>query len=197
MKLKKVIFTLSLILASFVTAITAYAKEVKSTIPVTYTISEDSRYDLNIKVSGDGTVYDGSKRIRNGRVVHQLKVSEEKVLEIIPDEGIKLKSISWSNGEVDLSKYYEIEDVSRGKKLSLKGISTDSELEIQFDIKNNTSENLDQDQNKNDSDIKDDGEKSPQTGDNGMLGWIILFILSLAMILLYVNIDRRKSKVKK
>lgn len=195
MKLKKVIFTLSLILASFVTAITAYAKEVKSTIPVTYTISEDSRYDLNIKVSGDGTVYDGSKRIRNGRVVHQLKVSEEKVLEIIPDEGIKLKSISWSNGEVDLSKYYEIEDVSRGKKLYLKGISTDSELEIKFYSKDNTVGNLDQDQN--DSDIKDDGEKSPQTGDKGMLGWIILFILSLAMILLYVNIDRRKSKVKK
>ncbi|BDC00676.1 hypothetical protein CP118TE_03850 [Clostridium perfringens E] len=176
-------------------AIPAYARVGQNTIPVTYNISEQSRYDLNIKVSGNGTVYDGRKSIRNGNVVHQLKVSEEKVLEIIPDEGIKLKSISWRNGEVDLSKYYEIEDISGGKKLSLKGISTDSELEIQFDIKNNTSGNLGQDQN--DSDIKEDGEKSPQTWDNGMLGWIILFILSLAMILLYVNIDRRKSKVKK
>ncbi|UBK98056.1 hypothetical protein KLF26_02210 [Clostridium perfringens] len=176
-------------------AIPAYARVGQNTIPVTYNISEQSRYDLNIKVSGNGTVYDGRKSIRNGNVVHQLKVSEEKVLEIIPDEGIKLKSISWRNGEVDLSKYYEIEDISGGKKLSLKGISTDSELEIQFDIKNNTSGNLGQDQN--DLDIKEDGEKSPQTGDNGMLEWIILFILSLAMILLYVNIDRRKSKVKK
>lgn len=192
-KFYKILMLFSLLFIS----IPAYANVGQSKIPVTYNISEDSRYDLNIKVSGDGTVYDGRKSIRNGNVVHQLKVSEEKVLEIIPDEGIKLKRISWRNGEVDLSKYYEIEDVSGGKKLYLKGISTDSELEIQFDIKNNTSENLGQDQNQNNSDIKDDGEKSPQTGDNGMLGWIILFILSLAMILLYVNIDRRKSKVKK
>lgn len=171
------------------------AKEAKSTIPVTYSVSEDYRYDLNVKVSGDGTVYDGTKSIRNGKVVHQLRVSEEKVLEIIPDKGASLNSISWRNGDIDLSKYYEIEDIRGGKKLYLKGISTDSELEIKFYSKYNGNSNLDQD--KNDSDIKDDGEKIPQTGDRGLLGWIILFIFSLAMILLYVNIDRRKSKVKK
>lgn len=190
-KFYKILMLFSLLFIS----IPAYANVGQSKIPVTYNVSEDSRYDLNIKVSGDGTVYDGTKSIRNGKVVHQLKVSEEKVLEIIPDKGISLKSISWRNGDIDLSKYYEIEDIRGGKKLYLKGISTDSELEIKFYSKDNTGGNLDQDQN--DSDIKDDGEKSPQTGDKGMLGWIILFILSLAMILLYVNIDRRKSKVKK
>lgn len=184
-----IIFSLLFIILIY---IPAYANVGQSKIPVTYNVPEDSRYDLNIKVSGDGTVYDGTKSIRNGKVVHQLKVSEEKVLKIIPDEGIKLKSISWSNGDVDLSKYYEIEEMSRGKKLSLKGISTDSELEIQFDIKNNTSGNLGQDQN--DSDIKDDGEKSPQTGDKGMLGWIILFILSFTMILIYGTTYRRNQK---
>lgn len=184
-----IIFSLLFIILIY---IPAYANVGQSKIPVTYNVPEDSRYDLNIKVSGDGMVYDGTKSIRNGKVVHQLKVSEEKVLKIIPDEGIKLKSISWSNGDVDLSKYYEIEEMSRGKKLSLKGISTDSELEIQFDIKNNTSGNLGQDQN--DSDIKDDGEKSPQTGDKGMLGWIILFILSFTMILIYGTTYRRNQK---
>lgn len=184
-----IIFSLLFIILIY---IPAYANVGQSKIPVTYNVPEDSRYDLNIKVSGDGTVYDGTKSIRNGKVVHQLKVSEEKVLKIIPDEGIKLKSISWSNGDVDLSKYYEIEEMSRGKKLSLKGISTDSELEIQFDIKNNTSGNLGQDQN--DSDIKDDGEKSPQTGDKGMLGWIILFILSFTMVLIYGTTYRRNQK---
>ncbi|NGT88227.1 hypothetical protein [Clostridium perfringens] len=190
-KFYKILMLFSLLFIS----IPAYANVGQSKIPVTYNVSEDSRYDLNIKVSGDGTVYDGTKSIRNGKVVHQLKVSEEKVLEIIPDKGASLKSISWRNGDIDLSKYYEIEDIRGGKKLYLKGISTDSELEIKFYSKDNTAGNLDQ--NQNDSDIKDDGEKSPQTGDKGMLGWIILFILSLAMILLYVNIDRRKSKVKK
>lgn len=120
-----IIFSLLFIILIY---IPAYANVGQSKIPVTYNVPEDSRYDLNIKVSGDGTVYDGTKSIRNGKVVHQLKVSEEKVLKIIPDEGIKLKSISWSNGDVDLSKYYEIEEMSRGKKLSLKGISTDLSL---------------------------------------------------------------------
>ena len=171
------------------------AKEAKSTIPVTYSVSEDCRYDLNVKVRGDGTVYDGSKSIRNGSIVHKLKVGEEKEFRIIPDNGIKLKNISWKDGDKDLSKYYNIGDINNGKIISLRGIATDSELIIEFEEKKDISSNLDQDQN--DSDIKDDGEKSPQTGDKGMLGWIILFILSLAMILLYVNIDRRKSKVKK
>ena len=190
-KFYKILMLFSLLFIS----IPAYANVGQSKIPVTYNVSEDSRYDLNIKVSGDGTVYDGTKSIRNGKVVHQLKVSEEKVLEIIPDKGASLKSIHWGNGDIDLSKYYEIEDIRGGKKLYLKGISTDSELEIKFDSKDNTSGNLDQDQN--DSDIKDDGEKSPQTGDKGMLGWIILFILSFTMILIYRTIDGRKSIVKK
>lgn len=190
-KFYKILMLFSLLFIS----IPAYANVGQSKIPVTYNVSEDSRYDLNIKVSGDGTVYDGTKSIRNGKVVHQLKVSEEKVLEIIPDKGASLKSIHWGNGDIDLSKYYEIEDIRGGKKLYLKGISTDSELEIKFDSKDNTSGNLDQDQN--DSDIEDDGEKSPQTGDKGMLGWIILFILSLTMMLIYRTIDGRKLKVKK
>lgn len=167
------------------------AKEAKSTIPVTYSVSEDCRYDLNVKVRGDGTVYDGSKSIRNGSIVHKLKVGEEKEFRIIPDNGIKLKNISWKDGDKDLSKYYNIEDINNGKIISLRGIATDSELIIEFEEKKDISSNLDQDQN--DSDIKDDGEKSPQTGDKGMLGWIILFILSLNMMLIYRTMDRKNQ----
>ena len=167
------------------------AKEAKSTIPVTYSVSGDCRYDLNVKVRGDGTVYDGSKSIRNGSIVHKLKVGEEKEFRIIPDNGIKLKNISWKDGEKDLSKYYNTEDINNGKIISLRGIATDSELIIEFGEKKDISSNLDQDQN--DSDIKDDGEKSPQTGDKGMLGWIILFILSLNMMLIYRTMDRKNQ----
>ena len=167
------------------------AKEEKSTIPVTYSVSEDCRYDLNVKVSGDGTVYDGFKSIRNGSIVHQLKVSEEKEFRIIPDNGSKLKNISWKDGDKDLSKYYDIEDINNEKIISLKGVATDSELIIEFEEKKDISSNLHQDQN--DSNIKGDGEKSPQTGDKGMLGWIILFILSLTMMLIYISIDRKNQ----
>lgn len=168
------------------------AKEAKSTIPVTYSVSEDCRYDLNVKVRGDGTVYDSSKSIRNGSIVHRLKVSEEKEFRIIPDNGSKLKNISWKDGDKDLSKYYNIGDINNGKIISLRGIATDSELIIEFEEKKDISSNLDQDQN--DFDIKDDGEKSPQTGDKGMLGWVILFILSLTMILIYGTTYRRNQK---
>lgn len=190
-KLYKIPMLFSLLLL-FMSIPVYAAKEAKSTIPVTYSVSEDCRYDLNVKVRGDGTVYDGSKSIRNGSIVHRLKVSEEKEFRIIPDNGSELKNISWEYGDKDLSKYYNIGDINNGKIISLRGIATDSELIIEFEEKKDTSSSLDQDQN--DSDIKDDGEKSPQTGDKGMLGWAILFILSLTMILIYGTIYRRNQK---
>lgn len=187
-KFYKILMLFSLLFLS----IPAYANVGPSKIPVTYNISEDRTYNLNIKVSGDGTVYDGTKSIRNGKIIHQLKVSKKKVLKIIPDKGASLKSISWKNGDIDLSKYYEIENIKEGKKLYLKGVSTDSELEIKFYSKDNTDGNFEKDPN--DSDIKEEGEKSPQTGDKGMLRWIILLILSLTMILIYGITYKRNQK---
>lgn len=176
--------------------ISAYAKSGQSTVPVIYNISEDILYDLSIKVSGDGSVFNGAKSIRNKYLVQQIKVSEEKIFEIIPDKGSGLKSISWKSGDTDLSKYYEIEDIKNGKKLSLKGVAADSELTIQFDSKNNIGSDLEQD--KNNSIIKDENIKSPETGDKGiMFVWIILSILSSVMLLIFIIIDSKRLKIKK
>ncbi|MGX4601422.1 hypothetical protein [Faecalimicrobium sp. JNUCC 81] len=193
-KFYKIPILFSLLLLIFI-PISAYARSGQSTVPVIYNISEDMRYDLSIKVSGDGAVLNGAKSIRNENLVHQIKVSEEKTFEIIPDKGSGLKSISWKSGDTDLSKYYEIEDIKNGKKLSLKGVAADSELTIQFDGKDNISGDSGQD--KNDSIIKDDSIKNPQTGDKGMLGWIILSILSLAMLLIFRIVDSKRSGIKK
>lgn len=183
-----------LALLSFLPMSSYAAKEANVTIPVTYNISENYRYALNVKVYGDGTVYDNFKGIRNESILYQLKVSEEKDLIVIPDNGSVLKSISWKDGDKDLSKYYNIEDINNGKRISLKGVSTDSELIIEFEEKKDIVSNLDQTQNN--SNIKDNIEKSPQTGDKGILGWIILFILSLIMMIMYKIIDK-KSIAKK
>lgn len=178
-----IIFSLLLIF----TSIPAYAKVVESVVPVTYSVSEHSRYDLKINVSGDGTVYDGTKRIRNGSVVHQLKVSEEKKFKIIPDRGSQIKQITWKHGDTDLSRYYEIKDVEKGKELTLKGISTDSELTIEFESKNNESDN---------SGTNEDGD-SPKTGDKGILIWAILLISSFIMMITFKVVDSKKTYKKK
>lgn len=193
-KFYKITVVFSLLLVMFM-GIPAYANENKSVVPVIYNISEDSRYNLNIKVSGDGTVYDGDQSIKNGNVIYQLKVSEEKSFKIIPDKESKLKSISWKNKNTDLSEYYELEDIRNGKSLTLKGVATDSELIIEFGNRDTIIENSEEDTS--DPDIKDDGEKSPQTGDKGIAGWIILLILSLTLLLTPKFIDSKKSKIKK
>ncbi|WP_250674018.1 hypothetical protein LZ906_001470 [Paraclostridium ghonii] len=188
----KVSILFSLLLLVFM-SIPAYANSVQNTIPVTYNISEDSKYTLSINVSGDGTVYDGVQSIKNGIVIHNLKVGEEKTLRIIPDDKSEIKNISWKNKDTDLSQYYKIKNIENGKSLSLRGVSTDSELIIEFE-KNNSSD--DKGQNQDDSQTKDGGIKNPKTGEKGMLGWIILFILSLIIILILRSIDSKKSKTK-
>ena len=178
-----IIFSLLLIFIS----IPAYAKVVESVVPVTYSVSEHSRYDLKINVSGDGTVYDGTKRLRNGSVVHQLKVSEEKKFKIIPDRGSNIKQITWKHGDTDLSRYYEIKDLENGKELTLKGVSTDSELTVEFESKNNESGN---------SGTNEDGD-SPKTGDKGILIWATLLISSFIMMITFKVVDSKKTYKKK
>lgn len=179
-----IVFFLLLIFIS----IPVYAKSEQSEVPVTFCISEDNRYDLMVKVSGDGSVYDGSKRIKNGTIVHRLRVSEEKIFRIIPERGSGIKRIYWKNEDTNLGEYYRVEDISNGKKLSLKGISTNSELIIEFERKDNLGKD------KNDSQINGDSFKIPKTGDEGIIQWISILILSLIiMLMLYSqkNVDKK------
>lgn len=186
-----IIFSLLLIFIS----IPAYAKVVESVVPVTYSVSEHSRYDLKVNVSGDGTVYDGTKRIRNGSVVHQLKVSEEKKFKIIPDRGSHIKQITWKYGDTDLSRYYEIKDLENGKELTLKGISTDSELTIEFEGNNNEHDNSGN--NESDNSGTNEDADSPKTGDKGILIWAMLLISSFVMMITFKVVDSKKTYKKK
>lgn len=202
-KFYKVPIVFSLLLLVFM-SVPVYANTEQSTVPVTYNVSQDSKYNLSISVSGDGSVYDGVQSIRNGTVTHNLKVGEEKVLRIVPDNKSQIKNISWKNKDTDLSQYYKIENIDNGKKVSLKGVSTDSELIIEFDNEDNTTNNNNnnnnnednKDQNQDDSQTKDGGIKNPKTGEKGILVWITLFILSLIIMLILRKNDSEKSKIK-
>ena len=73
-------FTGILAVCSFtvLTVFTAGAAERSQETKVSFTVSQEGKYELSVEASGNGEIRDGAKTIRNGAVEYQLSVGDRK-----------------------------------------------------------------------------------------------------------------------
>lgn len=70
-----------------------YAAEAQSKTAVVYRVPEGTPFPFILEVQGNGTVYDGTKAIRNGSVQYEMVEGQQKELRVVPDEGFVITHI--------------------------------------------------------------------------------------------------------
>ena len=125
-------FTGILAVCSFtvLTVFTAGAAERSQETKVSFTVSQEGKYELSVEASGNGEIRDGTKTIRNGAVEYQLSVGETKTFRIMPDEGYKIGSVIYEQPEI--SRIQDFTEQALTGEIEISMESTSGILRIEF-----------------------------------------------------------------
>lgn len=157
-KLLYLFILITIIGISFFRGINVHAETLKgSKVPVTYTKNESISYPLTLEVRGSGTVFDGSKNIKNSNEGYLLKIDESMIFKLNPDKNARVSRVVL-NGE-------SIKDKIENNEIIVEGQEKEQKLTVEF---------------------IDTINVMPQTGDsnNMMIYFLVLLISMIGFVLL-------------
>lgn len=177
-------FTGILAVCSFtvLTVFTAGAAERSQETKVSFTVSQEGKYELSVEASGNGEIRDGTKTIRNGAVEYQLSVGETKTFRIMPDEGYKIGSVIYEQPEI--SRIQDFTEQALTGEIEISMESTSGILRIEFVVDPSAG-----------GDSQGDGESgqdAAKTGDSTRVAGYAAAVIGAGAVLAYLY--RRKKK---
>lgn len=105
-----------------------YAVEGGQDVPVSYEASGNNlaRFQLQVIIVGNGSVFDGSQELRKQINVYELKYKEVKVFRLAPDKGHHIKSVVFQG--VDIT-----DQLNTIQEIEIQGLDGNSELIITYE----------------------------------------------------------------
>lgn len=158
-------------------------------IPVRFEISNSNRYRCRVKVEGRGYLKDGGQKIKEGTVEYELRVGEEKKLEVIAEPGYEIGEIEYNGEEIE----------RKNNEIIIKGVSGERELKVGFKKKEEIESNkggagMTDNTDRNKPDTRGDAsqiKKEVETGDISRSKYVICLGLMIVMISM---LKRKKMK---
>lgn len=105
-----------------------HAAEENHDVPVSYEAGEDglARFQLQVIIIGNGSVFDGSQELRLQTSVYELKYKEAKVFRLAPDKEHHIKSVVFQG--IDIT-----DQLNTTNEIKIEGLDTDSKLVITYE----------------------------------------------------------------
>lgn len=182
-------FTGILAVCSFtvLTVFTAGAAERSQETKVSFTVSQEGKYELSVEASGNGEIRDGDKAIRNGIVEYQLSVGETKTFRIIPDEGYKIGSVIYEQPEV--SRVMDLTEQALSGEIEIAMESTGGILRIEFVVDPSAGGDSQEDGTEGSG----SGQDTAKTGDSTHVAGYAAAVAGAGAVLAYLYRRRKKA----
>lgn len=171
------------------------ASEVSVGVVVERNFTADDRFTLELRVNKGGYVIDGSAWISEGIIAYELPVATEKSFQVKCEKGYKLKSITFEQPEIDVSKSLLSE--LKEDTFNIHTVSTKTIVTVEFEKDPNDRPDPEPSPNPEptpgDEPSDNGGTKDgPSTGDNTDIQQ--LFTVCIGAFLLLVFIKKKKQK---
>lgn len=174
---------------SILTVLTVGAETGQAETQVSFTVSQEGKYELSVEASGNGVIQDGEKAIRNGAVEYQLSVGETKVFRIVPDNGYKIGRVIYEQPEI--SRVLDLTEQALSGEIEIAMESTKGVLRVEFVLDPSAGGDT---QGENSQGQTGGSGTGVKTGDTARIGGYVTVLAAAGTVLVYLLKKKKKEQ---